>query len=138
MKKTTTALLSLFIGSAITSNVFALDIHKSYGKCRVTYTQGQVDSNWFKKTRYVINFNDNRDICNRGVKAFIKQTNHWLKDSYENADGNLQRTITDIQPIECKKQHTSGFMWLGHTFGAYEKCGDKYDNQFNDGLITKL
>jgi hypothetical protein len=130
-------------------------------KCNVKYTQGKTDSNWFKSVKYNFKapFNTNdlasgvknavtndvsgtstskNEICGKATKEFTKKANKWLKGSYEDADGTLQRTITNIKPIECKYQHKKGFLWLGKRYGGYQECGNKYDNKFENGLIKKL
>jgi hypothetical protein len=81
---------------------------------------------------------EHSERCKKATNKLIKKANKWLKGSSEDAKGNLRRTITNIQPIECAVEHMEGFMWLGTGYGAYKECGDKYDNKFKNKLIKKL
>jgi uncharacterized Fe-S cluster protein YjdI len=139
MKNTTTALLVLFVGSTLTLNASARSLEV---KCKVSYSQGQVDSDFTKPTKKMAKFNNSRrehsGRCKKGTNKLIKKANKWLKGSSEDAKGNLRRTITNIQPIECAVEHMEGFAWLSNGYGAYKKCGDKYDNKFKNKLIKKL
>ncbi len=139
MKNTKTALLILFVGSTLTLNASATAFE---AKCKVSYSQGQVDSNFTKPTKQMAKFRNGRQKlgfrCKKGTNKLIKKANKWLKGSSEDAKGNLRRTITDIQPIKCAVEHMEGFAWLGNGYGAYKECGDKYDNKFKNKLIKKL
>jgi hypothetical protein len=139
MKNTKTALLILFVGSTLTLNASATAFE---AKCKVSYSQGQVDSNFTKPTKQVAKFNNSKRNhsarCKKGTNKLIKKANKWLKDSSEDAKGNLRRTIANIKPIECAVEHREGFAWLGNGYGAYKKCGNKYDNKFKNKLIKKL
>jgi hypothetical protein len=141
MKKTT-ALLILFVGSTLTLNASA-GYHLEFKfKCKVNYTKGEIDSEFFRHTKQMFKFSNHRrnhsERCKKGTNNLIKKANVWLKGSPEDADGVMQRIITNIQPIECAVEHADGFAWLGSGYGAYKECGDKYDNKFKNKLIKKL
>jgi uncharacterized Fe-S cluster protein YjdI len=140
MKKTTTALLVLVVGSTLTLNASAGSSLEF--KCKVNYIKGEIDSEFFRHTKQMVEFINNKlehsGRCKKGTNKLIKKANKWLKGSSKDADGTLQRTIINIQPIECAVEHRKGFAWLGSGYGAYKKCGDKYDNKFKNKLIKKL
>jgi hypothetical protein len=139
MKNTKTVILALVVGSTLTLNASARNLEV---KCKVSYSQGQVDSNFTKPTKQMAKFvNNGREHsgrCKKGTNKLIKKANKWLKGSSEDANGNLRREITNIQPIECAVEHMEGFAWLSNGYGAYKECGDKYDNKFKNKLIKKL
>jgi pyruvate kinase len=149
MKKTTTALLILCVGSTLTLNASAkiltsLTDSELNAKCRISYTKGEIDSNLSKPIKQVVKFTEfggtktHSNRCKRGTNILIKKANEWLKKSFENADGVLQRTITNIQPIECAVEHKKGFAWIRKGYGVYKECEVKYGNKFKNKLIKKL
>jgi hypothetical protein len=143
MKNTKTVILALIVGSTLTLNALAEYSTKNLNaKCRINYSQGEVGSRFFKFTKQVVKFSNNRrhhsDRCKKATNKLIKKANKWLKDSFEYPDGTLQRTITNIQPIECAVEHVEGFACIGKGYGSYRECGDKYDNKFKNKLIKKL
>jgi hypothetical protein len=139
MKKTI-ALLALVVGSTLTLNASASSSLEF--KCKVNYSQGEINSEFFRHTKQTVTFSNHdrnhSERCKKATNKLIKKANVWLKGSPRDADGAMQRIITSIQPIECKVEHEKGFMWLWLGYGAYKECGDKYDNKFKNKLIKKL
>jgi hypothetical protein len=141
MKNTKTLILALIVGSTLTLNASA-GYATLNAKCRINYSQGEVGSRFFKFTKQEFKFSNHgrnqSERCKKATNKFIKKANKWLKDSFEYPDGTLQRTITNIQPIECAVEHVKGLACIGKGYGSYRECGDKYDNKFKNKLIKKL